>query len=52
MGIPYHDYIITYQNEDRSKNSYSFLMNSINYNIESFEKMINYYSPNTRIDHY
>ncbi|MEP5132157.1 hypothetical protein [Nonlabens ulvanivorans] len=52
MGIPYHDYMITYQNEDRSKNSYSFLVNSINYNIESFEKMINYYSPNTRIDHY
>ncbi|MBF4983998.1 hypothetical protein FNJ87_06510 [Nonlabens mediterrranea] len=52
MGIPYHNYMITYQNEDRSKNSYSFLVNSINHNIESFEKMINYYSPNTRIDRY
>lgn len=52
MGIPYHDYTIIYQNKDQSKDSYSFLVNSINYNIESFEKMINYYSPDTRIDRY
>lgn len=39
LGIPYQRYIITYQTIDHTSSSYSFLINSMDSNLETFKKL-------------